>query len=90
MATRDRGPGLSTVLKRSVSIRGHPTSFSVEQPFYDELSRMAASRGITVALLVGEIDDMRGRDSNLSSAVRVAVLAWVKGNRGEEPDTQAS
>lgn len=51
---------------------------------------MAASRGITVALLVGEIDDMRGRDSNLSSAVRVAVLTWVKGNRGEEPDTQAS
>lgn len=69
---------MSLVRKHSVSIRGHRTSFSLEQPFHDELQAIAAERGMTLAALVAEIDAARPRDANLSSALRVYVLAWSK------------
>ena len=69
---------MSLVRKRSISIRGHRTSFSLEEPFLDELSRMAAERGIALAALVAEVDAERPRGSNLSSALRVFVLEQAK------------
>lgn len=60
--------------KRSVSIRGHRTSISVEEIFWTELLRMAAGRGVSAAALIAEIDSGRTPDVNLSSAIRVAVL----------------
>lgn len=66
------------IVKRSVSIRGHQTSFSLEQPFHDELSRIAAERGVSISVLVGEIDETRSDGSNLSSALRVYVLTWLR------------
>ncbi|TIW21826.1 MAG: aryl-sulfate sulfotransferase, partial [Mesorhizobium sp.] len=33
---------MAAVEKRSVTIRGHRTSFSLEQPFYDDLVTIAA------------------------------------------------
>ncbi len=56
---------MSLVRKRSVTIRGHRTSFSLEQPFYDDLLVMADERGLSLAALVGEIDAARPRDANL-------------------------
>lgn len=69
---------MSAIVKRSVSIRGHRTSYSLEQPFHDELERIAAQRGLPLSRLVGEIDEARPRDSNLSSALRVFVLEWLQ------------
>lgn len=69
---------MSSVRKHSVVIRGHRTSYSLEQPFFDELARIAAARGVALAALIAEIDAGRPRDSNLSSAIRVHVLAWLK------------
>lgn len=69
---------MSAVTKRSVSIRGHRTSFSIEQPFYDDLLRIAAQKDIALARLVGEIDEARSRDTNLSSALRLHVLDWYR------------
>ena len=69
---------MSPVTKRSISIRGHRTSFSLEQPFFDELSKIAAQRDIPLARLIGEIDERRSRDTNLSSALRLHVLEWLK------------
>lgn len=65
---------MSAVVKRSVSIRGHRTSFSIEQPFLDELMRIAAQRDVPLAKLVGEVDAARARTTNLSSALRLHVL----------------
>ncbi|SDG75951.1 ribbon-helix-helix domain-containing protein [Roseospirillum parvum] len=65
-------------MKRSLTIAGHATSVSLEEPFWDELKAMAARRGLTVGDLVAEID--RNRDTNLSSALRLAVLAELKGS----------
>ena len=69
---------MSAVRKRSVSIRGHRTSFSVEQEFFNELEQIAARREISLAALVAEIDETRPRDANLSSAIRVFVLGEAK------------
>lgn len=70
---------MSAVRKHSVSIRGHRTSFSLEAPFADELAAIAETRSVPLAALVAEIDAARPRDSNLSSAIRVFVLEWLKG-----------
>ena len=69
---------MSRVVKRSVTIRGHRTSFSLEQPFFDDLAAIAHRRGVALAALIAEIDDTRPRDTNLSSAIRLFVLEWAK------------
>jgi predicted DNA-binding ribbon-helix-helix protein len=69
---------MSAVRKRSVTIRGHRTSFSVEDEFFAELARLAAETGRPVAALVAEIDEARGREANLSSAIRLHVLEALK------------
>ena len=53
--------------KRSVSIRGHRTSLSLEDGFWEELARIAQLRGKSVAGLIAEIDN--SRSGGLSSAV---------------------
>lgn len=65
----DRAVGLK---KRSVSIAGHRTSVSLEQPFWIALQRIAEARGRSLASLIAEVD--AGRGGNLSSALRVFVL----------------
>ncbi len=72
---------MSDVVKRSISIRGHRTSFSIEQPFFDELTRIAAEREMPLARLVGEIDENRARTNNLSSALRLYVLDQIRAQR---------
>lgn len=69
---------MSGIVKRSVTIHGHRTSYSLEQPFHDELARIAAARGMTLAGLVREIDQSRPDEANLSSALRLYVLERVK------------
>jgi predicted DNA-binding ribbon-helix-helix protein len=66
------------VVKRSLVIAGHRTSVSVEEPFWAELKRIAAARGMSIAALVAEIDGARKRQ-NLSSAIRVFVLREALG-----------
>lgn len=69
---------MSAVVKRSVTIRGHRTSFSLENAFFTELEAMASAKATSLAALVADIDATRPRDTNLSSALRLAVLEWVR------------
>ena len=71
----------SGVVKRSVSIAGHRTSISLEAAFWDALKDIAAKRGASVQQLIGAIDAGRGAQ-NLSSAIRVFVLAEVQARTG--------
>ncbi|WP_306117750.1 MULTISPECIES: ribbon-helix-helix domain-containing protein [unclassified Roseitalea] len=74
------------VRKRSVAIAGHRTSFSVEEPFYRALKRLAEARQISLAALIARIDAERPRDANLSSAIRIHVLnAALAGELGGRP-----
>lgn len=72
---------MGLVKKRSVTIRGHRTSYSLEQPFYDDLVTISLTRDMPLAALVAEVDEKRSRESNLSSALRLYVLDWAKGKR---------
>jgi predicted DNA-binding ribbon-helix-helix protein len=79
---------MSGLVKRSVTIRGHRTSFSLERPFFEALQAIAARRGIALAALVSEVDENREPGSNLSSALRVHVLRETQkaGCGGSQPD----
>ena len=69
---------MNAVRKRSVTIRGHRTSFSLEQPFFDDALRLAEKTGTPLASLVAEIDQKRDRSTNLSSALRLHILDCAK------------
>ncbi|CAN7459899.1 ribbon-helix-helix domain-containing protein [Rhizobium leguminosarum] len=66
------------IRKHSATLHGHRTSFSLEDEFWAELKTIAASRSIPLATLISEIDDHRPTHSNLSSALRLHVLSWMK------------
>ncbi|WP_417815219.1 ribbon-helix-helix domain-containing protein [Thalassospira alkalitolerans] len=80
------------VRKRSVTIAGHRTSFSLEDAFWAELQGIATRRDMAIAELVAEVDE--GRDGNLSSALRLYVLGDLQGrlagedNLDESPDPE--
>lgn len=69
--------GETGLAKRSLAVAGHRTSISLEDAFWRELGAIAARRRLPVAALVAAIDRDRG-EANLSSAIRVFVLAAVK------------
>lgn len=64
--------------KRSVRIRGHATSYTLEDPFFEVLEEIARTRSASVSSLVAEIDGQRERSTNLSSALRLYILDWLK------------
>jgi predicted DNA-binding ribbon-helix-helix protein len=64
----------SSVVKRSVVIDGHKTSVSLEDAFWSDLKKIAHARQATLSELVAGIDQAR-EQSNLSSAIRVFILA---------------
>tara|TARA_R110000824_G_scaffold390760_15_gene587941 strand:- start:43651 stop:43884 length:234 start_codon:yes stop_codon:yes gene_type:complete len=65
-------------IKRSVSISGHRTSISLEQPFWEALKEVACSLDVSVNELVRRIDEERDAEGNLSGAVRVFILGHFK------------
>lgn len=61
-------------VKRSLSIKGHRTSISVEDAFWKEFQIIATRQERPIAALVAEIDSGRPAETNLSSAIRLFVL----------------
>lgn len=64
--------------KRSLTLHGHRTSVSLEEPFWQEFRRIAEARGLSVNELAALVDADRGMDSGLASAIRVFVLREVR------------
>lgn len=64
-------------VKRSFSIRGHRTSISLEEPFWEALREAATRERLSLAALIARIDESRGK-AGLSSAVRVWILDDVR------------
>ena len=58
-------------------LQGHATSVSLEDQFWAELKRMASETNVPLAALIERIDRERA-GSNLSSALRLAVVADLK------------
>jgi predicted DNA-binding ribbon-helix-helix protein len=59
--------------KRSVNLAGHATSLALEPEFWAVLDAAAARDAISLAALIGRIDEGRG-ERPLASACRVFAL----------------
>ncbi|MEY4256716.1 MAG: hypothetical protein RLZZ141_1943 [Pseudomonadota bacterium] len=66
--------------KRSINLSGHATSVALEPEFWAVLETMAAGRGLSLAGLIGEIDQAR-QGRLLASACRVAALVYHSGQQ---------
>jgi predicted DNA-binding ribbon-helix-helix protein len=88
------------IIKRSLVMRGHKTSVSLENEFWEGLHDIAKRKNISVQALAELIDDAR-KTNNLSSAIRVYVfndfrmrlapvvekqMGWSGATRGYEAD----
>ena len=60
--------------KRSLTLRGHRTSVSREDEFWAEFRAIAAAKEKPINVLAAEIDEDRGLESGLASAIRLFVL----------------
>ena len=67
----------SLILKRSVVLRGHKTSISVEDAFWSSIKEIAGSGQMSVSDLLSAIDSER-HHGNLSSAIRLFVLDFYR------------
>jgi predicted DNA-binding ribbon-helix-helix protein len=65
-----------------LSIAGHRTSIALEPEFWAALDAMAMESSQPLAALIRSIDGNRAT-TNLSSAARLAVLAWYQTKIGE-------
>lgn len=64
-------------VKRSLTLRGHRTSVSLEDEFWSAFRRIAAERGQAINELAAEIDETRDPATGLASAIRVYVLTTM-------------
>lgn len=60
--------------KHSLTLKGHRTSVSLEDEFWDAFREIASARDIPLNSLAAEIDAARGVDMGLASAIRLFVL----------------
>jgi predicted DNA-binding ribbon-helix-helix protein len=61
--------------KHSLTLRGHRTSITLEDEFWQQLEVLARAEKLPVQELIARIDETR--DGNLSSALRVHILKTV-------------
>jgi len=70
---------VSRPVKRSLTLRGHRTSVSLEDEFWAAFREIAAEKRRPINELAAEIDEARGTTSGLASAIRLYVLAHYRG-----------
>ena len=73
----------SPVIKHSIMLNGHKTSVSLEDQFWEGLREIATRDNVAVSTLVERIDLGRS-GNNLSSAIRVFVLAHFRARTGQQ------
>ena len=65
-------------VKRSLTLRGHRASVSLEDEFWKAFRDIAAERNQPINALAAELDEARGMDLGLASAIRLFVLRHLK------------
>jgi predicted DNA-binding ribbon-helix-helix protein len=64
-------------VKRSLTLKGHRTSVTLEDEFWVEFRRIAGDRNTPINALAAEIDANRDLETGLASAIRVFILSQV-------------
>lgn len=70
--------GYDRPAKHSLTLKGHRTSVSLEQEFWDGFRRIAEAEGVALNALAAQIDAERGVDCGLASAIRLFVFRWYR------------
>jgi predicted DNA-binding ribbon-helix-helix protein len=65
------------ITKRSVMVKNHKTSVTLEDDFWQALHEIARLRRVSLSRLISSIDADRGF-ANLSSAIRLFILKFFK------------
>ena len=65
-------------LKRSLTLKGHRTSVSLEDEFWAAFRDIAREKRRPINELAAEIDKDRGLETGLASAIRLYVLAHYR------------
>ncbi|WP_298935644.1 ribbon-helix-helix domain-containing protein [uncultured Ruegeria sp.] len=63
-------------IKRSLTLKGHRTSVSLEDEFWQAFRNIAKQKNIPINVLAAEIDVARDPETGLASAIRVFILNW--------------
>lgn len=65
-------------VKRSLTLKGHRTSVSLEDEFWQAFRDIAKIKELPINVLASEIDVARDPETGLASAIRVYVLNWYR------------
>ena len=63
--------------KRSLTLKGHRTSISLEDAFWAALNDIAGKQTKSISELVESIDENRG-EAGLSSTIRIYILQYYR------------
>lgn len=70
-------------VKRSLTLRGHRTSVSLEDEFWQAFREIAEETGTPLNALAAEIDAGRGVEMGLATAIRLHVLRHFRERAGK-------
>jgi predicted DNA-binding ribbon-helix-helix protein len=70
-------------VKRSLTLRGHRTSVSLEDEFWLAFREIAEETGTPLNALAAEIDAGRGIETGLATAIRLHVLRHFRERAGK-------
>ncbi len=65
-------------VKRSLTLKGHRTSVSLEDDFWQAFRDIAKEKDMPINALAAEIDVVRDPEIGLASAIRVFILNWYR------------
>jgi predicted DNA-binding ribbon-helix-helix protein len=60
--------------KRSITLNGHRTSVSLEDPFWNYFCKLAIEKNISLNTLASHIDFERQSDIGLATSIRIFCL----------------
>ncbi|MDB2700803.1 ribbon-helix-helix domain-containing protein [Alphaproteobacteria bacterium] len=64
------------LIKKSITLKKHRTSLSLETEFWEALNKIAENENSSIQSLISEIDV--NRKSSLASSTRVFILQYYK------------
>lgn len=64
------------LIKKSITLKKHRTSLSLETEFWEALNKIAENENCSIQSLISEIDI--NRKSSLASSTRVFILQYYK------------
>lgn len=65
-------------VKRSLTLKGHRTSVSLEDDFWHAFREIADEKSLPINALAAEIDANRDMETGLATAIRLYILAHYR------------